>query len=151
MFLRSQARRRLTRANPTPTMSSMTSDVTNPRQVCLSLQRREQDALQDCGTPNQPQATSRGKTPHQGTQHPLRDERLAKAKSRTYASRVFPPRWFCCPSSFSFLSYASWAACTSKGSSRASCLESSYLSKHYAPPGLVEPLLRHTEAAVLLR
>ena len=86
--------------------------------------------------PRNSRPASRGKTPRQGTGRPLRDKRLAKLSPELVE---FSPSRVSSPLEPPFLSYATWAACTSKGGSRASCLESPYLSKPYAPPGLVEP------------
>src|SRR5680860_401783 len=62
---------------------------------------------------NKPQATSGGKTPHQGTNTLSRAKTPREAKSKHLVK--FPFAGFC-PSSLFSLSYALWAACALKGS-----------------------------------
>ena len=52
----------------------------------LSLQHREQDALQGSKSPKPVLGSLERENTSPGTQHPLQSRRLARAKSRTYAS-----------------------------------------------------------------
>ena len=110
--------------------------------VRLSVQTQESRAQ------DRPQAASGGKTPLQGAQHPLQEKRLSRERNTLSRTKCLAKlslktwlnslRWFLSLEPL-FLSRASWAACTSKGSHRASRLGSPYFSRPHAPPGLVEP------------